>query len=80
MSDLITRLRQRAHLSEFRICGEAAEALEAAQQERDEANRRYHEICAAWLREQQTKHTTHSRRTRATGSSRSHIRSAPPEP
>ncbi len=50
MSDLIARLLQRAHLAEFRICGEAAEALEAALQERDEANHRYHEICAAWLK------------------------------
>ncbi len=78
MSDLIARLRQRAHLREFRICGEAAEALEAAQRERDDANRRYHEICATGLREQQTKHTAHSKRERATGSSRSHLRSAPP--
>ena len=54
MSDLIARLLQRAHLAEFRICGEAAEALEAALQERDEANHRYHEICAAWLKSQQT--------------------------
>ncbi len=54
MSDLIARLLQRAHLAEFRICGEAAEALEAAQRERDEANRRYHEISSAWLRAQQT--------------------------
>ena len=54
MSDLIARLRQRAHLPEFRICGEAAEALEAAQRERDDANHRYHEVCAAWLKAQQT--------------------------
>ena len=54
MSDLLTRLRQRAHLTEFRICGEAAEALEAAMRERDEADRRYHEVCAAWLEAQQT--------------------------
>ncbi len=54
MSDLLTRLRQRAHLTEYRICGEAAEALEAALQERDEADRRYHDICAAWLEAQQT--------------------------
>ncbi len=59
MSDLIARLRQRAHLPEFRICGEAAEALEAAQRERDEARRRYHDICDAWLRDWQA---THSRR------------------
>ena len=37
MSDLLTRLRQRARLTEYRICGEAAEALEAALRERDEA-------------------------------------------
>ena len=84
MSDLITRLRQRAHLSEFRICGEAAEALEAARRELEEANHRYHEVCAAWLTEQQTRQTTHSKRERARGSSRSHLRSAPlggpPEP
>ncbi len=54
MSDLIARLLQRAHLAEFRICGEAAEALEAALRERDEADRRYHEVCAAWLEAQQT--------------------------
>ena len=54
MSDLLTRLRQRAHLTEYRICGEAAEALEAALRERDEADRRYHDICAAWLEAQQT--------------------------
>ncbi len=59
MSDLIARLRQRAHLPEFRICGEAAEALEAAQRERDEVNRRYHDICDAWLRDW---HATHSKR------------------
>jgi hypothetical protein len=41
MSDLIRRLRQRAHLPEFLICAEAAAALEAAERERDEANRRY---------------------------------------
>jgi hypothetical protein len=35
MSDLIRRLRQRAHLPEFAICGEAAAALEAAERERD---------------------------------------------
>ena len=62
MSSLLARLRQRAHLAEFRICGEAAEALEAAQRERDEANRRYHEISSAWLRAQQT---AHSRRPQA---------------
>ena len=61
MSDLIVRLLQRAHLAEFRICGEAAEALEAALRERDEADRRYHDVCAAWLREQQTKQTTRSK-------------------
>ncbi len=54
MSDLLARLRQRAHLAEFRICGEAVEALEAALRERDEANHRYREICAAWLEAQQT--------------------------
>jgi hypothetical protein len=43
-------------LTEYRICGEAAAALEAALQERDEADRRYHEVCAAWLRAQQTTH------------------------
>ncbi len=59
MSDLIARLRQRAHLPEFRICGEAAEALEAAQRERDEVSRRYHDICDAWLRDWQA---THSKR------------------
>ena len=42
MSDLITRLRQYAHLREFAICGEAAVALEAAERERDEAIRRAH--------------------------------------
>jgi hypothetical protein len=40
MSDLIRRLRQRAHLPEFSICGEAAAALEAAERERDGAIRR----------------------------------------
>ncbi len=60
MSDLLTRLRQRAHLTEFRICGEAAEALEAALRERDEANRRYHEISSAWLRAQQATHCKRS--------------------
>ena len=40
MSDLVIRLRRRAHLPEFRICGEAADALEAAEQERDTADRR----------------------------------------
>ena len=44
MSDLITRLRRRAHLPEFRICGEAADALEAAEQERDIANRHYEQL------------------------------------
>ena len=39
MSDLIRRLRARAHLPEFAICGEAAAALEAAKRERDEAIR-----------------------------------------
>lgn len=39
MSDLIRRLRARAHLPEFAICGEAAAALEAAERERDEAIR-----------------------------------------
>ena len=78
MSDLLTRLRQRAHLTEYRIFGEAAEALEAALRERDEANRRYHDICAAWLREQQSEPTTHSTSAQAAGARRSHIRSAPP--
>jgi hypothetical protein len=44
MSDLITRLHRRAHLPEFKICGEAADALEAAEQERDVANRRYEQL------------------------------------
>ena len=44
MSELIARLRQRAHLPEFRICGEAADAFEAAERERDAANRRYEQI------------------------------------
>ena len=39
MSDLIRRLRQRAHLPEFSICGEAAAALEAAERQRDAAIR-----------------------------------------
>ena len=39
MSDLIRRLRARAHLPEFAICGEAAAALEAAERERDVAIR-----------------------------------------
>ena len=39
MSDLIRRLRARAHLPKFAICGEAAAALEAAERERDEAIR-----------------------------------------
>ncbi len=39
MSDLIRRIRARAHLPEFAICGEAAAALEAAERERDEAIR-----------------------------------------
>jgi len=39
MSDLIRRLRQRAHLPEFAICGEAAAALEAAERQRDAAIR-----------------------------------------
>ena len=78
MSDLLTRLRQRAHLTEYRICGEAAEALEAALRERDEADRRYHDICAAWLGEQKSKHTAHSKSQRATGSRRSLIRLATP--
>jgi hypothetical protein len=78
MSDLLTRLRQRARLTEYQICGEAAEALEAALRERDEANRRYHDICAAWLREQQSEQTTHIKSAQATGARRSHIRSAPP--
>ncbi len=52
MSDLITRLRQRAHLPEFTICGEAASALEAAERERDEANRRYDQLRRAWQRDQ----------------------------
>ena len=42
MSDLIRRLRARAHLPEFAICGEAAAALEAAERERDEAIRQAH--------------------------------------
>ena len=54
MNDLIARLRQRALLPEFRICGEAAAALDAAHAERDEANRRYHEICNVWLKAQKT--------------------------
>ncbi len=37
MSDLIRRLRARAHLPEFAICAEAAAALEEAERERDEA-------------------------------------------
>ena len=44
MSELITRLRRRAHLPEFKICGEAADALEAAERERDAANRRCQEM------------------------------------
>ncbi len=52
MSDLIARLRERAHLTEFRICAEAAAALEQAERERDEATRRYEEICREWLKEQ----------------------------
>ena len=51
MSDLITRLRRRAHLPEFRICGEAADALEAAEQERDIANRRYEQVWKEWERD-----------------------------
>ena len=43
MSNLITRLRQCAHLREFAICGEAAAALEAAERERDEAIRKAHQ-------------------------------------
>ncbi len=78
MSDLLTRLRQRAHLTEYRICGEAAEALEAALRERDEADRRYHEIAAAWLREQQSGQSAHSKRARRMGARRSLLRSAPP--
>ncbi len=39
MSDLIRRIRARAHLPEFAICGEATAALEAAERERDEAVR-----------------------------------------
>ena len=78
MNDLLTRLRQRAHLSEYRICGEAAEALEAVLRERDEANRRYHDICTAWLREQQSEQTTHGKSAQATGARRSHVRSALP--
>ena len=57
MSDLIARLRERANLSEFRICGEAAAALEAAERERDEATRRYNDICRAWLTDQQASHS-----------------------
>jgi len=44
MSDLIRRLRQRAHLPEFSICGEAAAALEAAERERDEALRKAQKV------------------------------------
>jgi hypothetical protein len=51
MSDLITRLRRRAHLPEFRICGEAADALKAAEQERDIANRRYEQVWTEWERD-----------------------------
>ena len=51
MSDLITRLRRRAHLPEFRICGEAADALKAAEQERDIANRRYEQLREEWKRD-----------------------------
>ena len=51
MSDLITRLRRRAHLPEFRICDEAADALEAAEQERDTANRRYEQVWKEWERD-----------------------------
>ena len=51
MSDLITRLRRRAQLPEFRICGEAADALEAAEQERDVANRRYEQVWKEWERD-----------------------------
>ena len=80
MSDLLTRLRQRAHLTEFRICGEAAEALEAAQRERDEANHRYHEICAAWLKALQTTSERRrvSRKSLTTPASRSVFRSGSP--
>ena len=53
MSELVVRLRRRAHLPEFKICGEAADALEAAEQERDAANRRYDQIWQAWERELQ---------------------------
>ena len=51
MRDLITRLRRRAHLPEFRICGEAADALEAAEQERDIANRYYEQVWKEWERD-----------------------------
>ena len=51
MSDLITRPRRRAHLPEFQICGEAADALEAAEQERDIANRRYEQVWTEWERD-----------------------------
>ncbi len=51
MSDLITRLRRRAHLPELRICGEAADALEAAEQERDIANRHYEQVWKEWGRD-----------------------------
>jgi hypothetical protein len=44
MSELVARLRRRAHLPEFKICGDAADALEAAEQDRDAANRRYEQI------------------------------------
>lgn len=53
MSELIARLRRRAHLSEFKICGEAADALEASEQERDAANRRYEQIWKERQREVQ---------------------------
>jgi hypothetical protein len=53
MRELITRLRRRAHLPEFRICGEAADALEAAEQERDDANHRYEQIWKERQREVQ---------------------------
>ena len=51
MSDLITRLRRRAHLPEFKICGEAADALEAAEQDRDTAKRRYEQLWREWERD-----------------------------
>ena len=48
MTDLITRLLERAHLREFAICQEAAVALKAAEQERDDAIRRYNDLLQTW--------------------------------